>query len=156
MSVLLEVKGYTGQLVITEKKIIIKAKGLGGFLAKGPLAGDKEIPIKSITAVDYRKAGMLANGHLQFSIQGEMGHKGGGFSNTSDENTVIFTKKQGDDFMKAKELIEELMEKVDHSQGTTVNQLSPADELKKFGDLRDQGLITEDEFNAKKKEILGL
>jgi len=34
--------------------------------------------------------------------------------------------------------------------------ISEADELKKFADLRDKGIITEEEFNAKKKQILGL
>jgi len=31
-----------------------------------------------------------------------------------------------------------------------------ADELKKYADLRDQGIITEEEFQAKKKKILDL
>ncbi len=34
-------------------------------------------------------------------------------------------------------------------------QTSTADELKKFADLKEQGVITEDEFNAKKKALLG-
>ena len=34
--------------------------------------------------------------------------------------------------------------------------LSDADELEKFSKLKDQGIISEDEFQAKKKEILGL
>ena len=34
--------------------------------------------------------------------------------------------------------------------------ISEADELKKYADLRDQGIITEEEFNAKKKQILDL
>ena len=33
---------------------------------------------------------------------------------------------------------------------------SEADELKKFADLKEQGIITEEEFNTKKKQILGL
>ncbi len=33
---------------------------------------------------------------------------------------------------------------------------SDADELKKFADLKDQGIITEDEFQAKKKKLLDL
>ena len=37
-----------------------------------------------------------------------------------------------------------------------VNSFSEADELKKFADLKDKGIITEEEFNKKKKEILGL
>ena len=34
--------------------------------------------------------------------------------------------------------------------------LSNADELKKYADLRDQGIITEEEFQAKKKKLLDL
>ena len=34
--------------------------------------------------------------------------------------------------------------------------VSVADELKKFKDLLDQGIITQEEFDAKKKELLGL
>ncbi len=33
---------------------------------------------------------------------------------------------------------------------------SNADELKKYADLRDQGIITEEEFQAKKKKLLNL
>ena len=35
-------------------------------------------------------------------------------------------------------------------------QLSGADELKKFAELRDQGVITEEDFQAKKNQLLGL
>jgi len=34
--------------------------------------------------------------------------------------------------------------------------LSDADEIKKFKDLFDSGIITQEEFNAKKTQILGL
>ena len=34
--------------------------------------------------------------------------------------------------------------------------LSNADELKKYADLKDQGIITEEEFQAKKKKLLDL
>ena len=36
------------------------------------------------------------------------------------------------------------------------NTTSNADELKKYSDLRDQGIITEEEFQAKKKKLLDL
>ena len=36
------------------------------------------------------------------------------------------------------------------------SQDSAADEIKKFAKLRDEGIISEDEFNSKKKELLGL
>ncbi len=34
--------------------------------------------------------------------------------------------------------------------------ISEADELKKFAELKDQGIITEEEFNSKKRQILDL
>lgn len=37
-----------------------------------------------------------------------------------------------------------------------VNNHSAADEIKKFKELLDMGIITQEEFNAKKKELLGL
>ena len=36
------------------------------------------------------------------------------------------------------------------------NNLSSADEIKKFKDLLDSGVITQEEFDAKKKQLLGL
>ena len=36
------------------------------------------------------------------------------------------------------------------------NRKSNADELKKYADLRDQGIITKEEFQAKKKQLLDL
>jgi hypothetical protein len=156
MENLLEVKGYTGQLTVTERKVIIRRKGLGGFLARGGMAGDKEIPIKSITAIEFRNANLLTNGRIQFSIHGEAGHKGSAVSAVNDENTIIFTKSQHESFAKAKALIEDLMQKAEQHTGTVVNQVSSADELKKFAELKNQGLITEEEYNKKKKDLLGI
>lgn len=42
------------------------------------------------------------------------------------------------------------------ASGTVVQEVSGADELKKFKDLLDSGVITQEEFDAKKKQILGL
>lgn len=36
------------------------------------------------------------------------------------------------------------------------SDLSQADEIKKFKDLFDQGIISQEEFEAKKKQLLGL
>ncbi len=52
-----------------------------------------------------------------------------------------------------------LIERQNKGNYATVNQVEPqnnADELKKFKDLLDAGVITQEEFDAKKKQILGL
>ncbi len=38
----------------------------------------------------------------------------------------------------------------------TTQALSPAEELKKFKELLDAGILTQEEFDAKKKQLLGL
>ena len=55
----------------------------------------------------------------------------------------------------------EIRKIVDASQsakegGTIINSVSPAEELKKFKDLLDSGVISQEEFDAKKKQLLGL
>ena len=40
--------------------------------------------------------------------------------------------------------------------GAVIQQASPAEELKKFKELLDMGVITQEEFDAKKKQLLGL
>ena len=41
-------------------------------------------------------------------------------------------------------------------QTTVIEQVSAADEIKKFKELLDMGIITQEEFEAKKKQLLGL
>lgn len=148
---LMEVKGILCTLIILKRKIIIAPKGL---MTKGTFKGNKEIPIKNITAIEFKSPGSLTSGFLQFSIHGEMGHKGGGLSVAYDENTVMFQKPEEGNFYKAKELIESLMEELENSQNS--NGISHADELKKFAELKDSGVISEEEYEKKKKQILNL
>ena len=50
--------------------------------------------------------------------------------------------------------IKEYKNQKNQVQSTTTS--SPADELKKFKELLDLGIITQEEFDAKKKQLLGL
>ena len=45
---------------------------------------------------------------------------------------------------------------ISNDENKTSESISVADEVKKFSELRDQEIITEKEFEAKKKELLGL
>lgn len=42
------------------------------------------------------------------------------------------------------------------AKGQNTPAISAADELKKFKELLDSGVITQEEFDAKKKQLLGL
>lgn len=81
---------------------------------------------------------------------------GGVWNATQDENTV--TLKQGEQSEigeKIKEYIEKQIIERSKPQGI-VHEPSSADEIIKFKQLLDMGVITSEEFDAKKKQLLGL
>lgn len=109
----------------------------------------------SITSVQFRPATMLTNGYIQFGILGGNESRGGIHDAVNDENSVIFTPKSQAVADQIKSFVEQ---KIANRQtgGTVIQQTtSAADELKKFKELLDSGVITQEEFDAKKKQLLG-
>lgn len=49
--------------------------------------------ISSISSIQFKNAGAMFNGYIQFAFMGGQEAKGGIFQGTQDENTVMFTKK---------------------------------------------------------------
>lgn len=145
-------KGYNGQLTVRERSILITRKGALAFMTQG-LKGDKEIPIEHITSVQLKGAGLTA-GYIQFAFMGGTEAKGGVFQAGKDENSISFYKGSQKDFEKAKELIEQRRRVL--TAPTTSAAPSAADELTKFSELHKAGILTDDEFAAKKKQLLGL
>jgi hypothetical protein len=88
-------KGYNGTVTFDGRAITISRTGLGR-LASG--ASDKMIPLRSVTAVQLKPAGMLKNGYIAFTIPGGQEVGGGTYQAAKDENAVIFTKQQAADF----------------------------------------------------------
>jgi len=145
-----EFKGYNGTLILTNTGVIIK-RGIKGFLlGGGMLRGDKTIPYSSIIAVQLKKAGLTA-GYIQLTLKGGSEAKAGLFQSVKDENTINFYNNKNKDFEEAKRLIEEKI-----SAGDVQSNKSDLGELEKLAELKEKGIITEEEFNAKKKSILGL
>ncbi len=152
MALVLDVKGHNGQLEVHDDRIVIKREGMLALFTQG-FKGRKEIPFAQITAIQFKKVGMIFSGYIQFSIMGGVESRGGVMDATKDENTIMFTKAQEPEFEKAKKLIEDEMYKSKSSQTHKVSEL---DELEKLADLKKKGIITEKEFQAKKKKILDL
>lgn len=114
------------------------------------LRGDKTIPYSSIIAVQLKKAGLTA-GYIQLTLKGGSEAKAGLFQSVKDENTINFYNNKNKDFEEAKRLIEEKI-----SAGDVQSNKSDLGELEKLAELKEKGIIAEEEFNAKKKSILGL
>ncbi|MDQ3158974.1 MAG: DUF4429 domain-containing protein [bacterium] len=146
-----EYKGYNGTIILTDDGVKIKRGAKGFLLGGGMLRGDKTIPYSSIVAVQLKKAGMTA-GYLQLTLKGGSEAKSGLMQSTTDENTVNFHSRKNKVFLEAKDLIEEKLSAANNNK----NASSGADELEKMASLKDKGIITQEEFDSKKKQILGL
>lgn len=145
-----EYKGFNGTVILGEHSLVIK-RGTRGFLFGGGMfRGDKTIPYSSVVAVQFKKPG-ISVGYIQFSLLGGSEAKSGVLQATQDENTITFQPlgRNTQKFLELKNVVEARM---GHSSAT--NTHSSLDELVKLGNLKSSGVITEEEFQQKKKEIL--
>ena len=159
-------KVYENHIVISKRPKSSLGKvsavlGMPGGLSSFS-AGEKMIPISSITSVQMKVGGRIV-GYLQFSILGgnEQNSRSGLLGNlagaTADENSMrIDEVEQNVIAKKIKSYIEEkLLERSMPQAAAVVQQVSVADELLKFKQLFDAGVLTREEFDAKKKQLLG-
>lgn len=148
-NMLMELAGITAHLEVYDDKLILRrTKSTAKF------SGDKTIYLNQITGVAFKKAGTLFSGYIEFSIPGSVS------SNSiqqavHSENSVIFRKNLNDAAEEIKNNIEALIEKQSKSNNNQSKSIDP-DILRKYKQLLDDGIISKDDFEAKKKEILGL
>ena len=145
-------------LLVYEDRIVIRRIGLGNALLMG-LKGDKTIFFSDITSIQHKAAGSgFTAGYIQFSIPGGKEAQGGVWQAVQDENTITFkenTKEVGEMVKYLQDRLREI--KSPKPQATTiVNQVSAADELLKFKGLLDAGILTQEEFDKKKAELLNM
>ncbi len=138
-------------VTVDEYNVKIKSKGMLNYINKGS-RGEKSIPIKSITAIQFKDPSLTA-GYIQFAYSGSSESKGGVFDAVKDENTVLFAKKE---LKQAKELVDLIESKRHASSAPQITAVSSADEILKMKELLDAGVLTQDEFDAKKKQLLGI
>jgi len=139
--VLMTAKGGERVLELLEDKIRIRWEG--GVLGRGT----NEISLKNITAIKIEKAHRIFGGKIEFSHPGSLA-----LFETGIGSCVMFTREQQPDFERIKAEIGKRIQ----AKSVPSAPSSDADEIAKLADLRDKGIITEDEFQQKKKQILGL
>ncbi len=103
------IKGVNGQIRLSKNRVVISRKGFLGFAGQG-MAGDKEISIKSITAVQLKPATKWSNGFIQFTIMGGREFSGGITAATKDENSVIFGDSQNENIAELKRYINSVID----------------------------------------------
>jgi hypothetical protein len=144
------VVGFDGHFVTINRK---------GFLARATIGkGEKRIPIGSISAVQLKPAGPMMNGFIQFTMPGgnERRSKFGSQSSDAarDENTVMFTKAQMPQFLALRDEIEQAIAARSAPQIAAPVAPNPVEQIQQLASLRDQGILSQEEFDAKKSELL--
>ena len=95
--------------------------------------------------------------YIRILIKGTESYSNGNFKPSHDPYSVDFQVNQLAEAENFKTKIYKLIsEHRNTNNATIINQISSADELEKFAGLLQKGIITQEEFELKKKQILGL
>ncbi len=140
---------YEDRVVLTQKK------NFRAFLTHDLFKGAKEIYYTDMSSIQFKKASSLILGYIQFEVAGLAGNN---FGSENSWTYETYRQKEADKavaYIKAR-LSEMKKQKAGGGNTQVINQLSAADEIRKYKELFDEGIITEEEYNAKKKELLGL
>ncbi|MEV5792673.1 DUF4429 domain-containing protein [Streptomyces sp. NPDC052192] len=154
---MIEVKGHTGQVAFDGEYVTITRKGFNARMTVGK--GEKRIHVSQISGVQWKPAGMMVNGFIQLTVPGGNERRSAFGSQTTnavkDENSVVFTKKQMPEFEKLRTEIEAAIAAHHNPQAQAAASGSVADELAELGALREQGLLSPEEFEQQKGRLLG-
>jgi hypothetical protein len=152
---LMEVRGPAGDVLLFRDRLMIRKRVK--FLFFRLKDDEKEILLTSVSSIQLRKPGWFRPGFVEFAFAGgQEGHGRQGVGGLH-ENTVFFRRRERAQFEAIREAIYKQINAIRHlGAGAPVAQVSAADEIEKLASLKARGLLTEEEFAAKKRQILGL
>ena len=158
VGIVYDLKGVRGRTMkVYEDRALIKTTASVGTLLVGNASdGEKTIYYVDCIGVQFKESG-LQIGYIQLETASAlMNNKQNNFFN---ENSFTFDLSVTTN-EKMREVADYIRERVSASKNRTAQPaaapVSAADEIKKFKELLDMGAITQEEFDAKKKELLGL
>ena len=138
--------------VYEDRVVLTQVKNLRSLITHDFFNGVKELPFAMISSIQFKPASKLILGFIQFEVPGVRTG-----SNFGSENSWTFDESLNQVAQTVAEYCrKQVINYHKPQQAQVVNQVSAADELKKFKELLDMGVITQEEFDAKKKELLGI
>ena len=143
---ILKLSGGTSSIELYKDYLIIKPS-----LSQKASGSTKTIPFSSVVTVNIVTKIMMTP-YLQVMTPGMIADRKHDIRKGSDANVVLI---QPGGMKKAKEIQEYIMKaKMDsHAPAPAANAL---DSLEQLDELRKKGILTQEEFDAKKKQILGI
>lgn len=145
-----------------EKKSHDRHKKLARLIS----VGERRVDLRTIEDIETFSKANTANGYLRFVKKGAGANRLYNSEYFFFNNSIPFeTKKIKQKVESIKNILNEQIISLEYEQKNkkqaekkTVQQSKPDvfEEIRKFKELLDEGIISEDEFNAKKKQLLGL
>lgn len=118
--------------------------------------GTKRISIHHITAMHLKPAGPIVSGYLQFTMGGSVETRARfgrqSYDAASDENSILFTKVEQPFFERFRDEVEKAISGQHRPAGPSAPDLLT--QLRGLAELRDAGVLSDEEFEAKKADIL--
>ena len=136
---------YYWQDIAKASSLELTEEGISGSLQIWGVNSNLNIPLDNISSL-----------YVKESIWDKMrGGKTLGIASSS--GSVKFRCVQNaDEFVEAVNNLTEKRKNAAKAPSSAANQVSSADELKKFKELLDAGAISQEEYDSKKKQLLGL
>lgn len=141
------------RLELAGDKVIICRRGVANTLAAG-LNGERTIFISTLTSVQMKPGGLFAPGYILFSYAGSKPFVGGIFAATQDPDAFIFGKELNEQVADFKAKVEKIMQTPRQTPLAMSPSVDFADELRKLAELKQQGLLSQEEIDAAKKKLL--
>ncbi len=147
--------GHNGQISFDGDFLVISRKGLLAKVYQGA-KGDKRVPLTSITSVQLREPKFGTDGYIQFGLLGSIDSGGGMMAARHDENSVSFYKKDLANFQAVRSYVEQQISERSKPQVVVVGNegTDVATQLQKLAGLKEQGLLTQEEFDSQKAKLL--
>ncbi|CAG7643894.1 hypothetical protein PAESOLCIP111_04573 [Paenibacillus solanacearum] len=145
-----KISGFTSTLELYVDYLVIRPDNIQKLVSH-----TRMIPLDDVISVNIVKP-FLKVPYLQVITPDLHVTKNDGLK-AADANVVLI---QPFNMKKAKKIREYIMSykigSIQRSKGISVSLVGSIDDLEKLARLKDSGMITQEEFNAKKKQILGL
>lgn len=145
---------YDNKVVFTSTKstsTVVSGLIFGDSLTQG----EKTIYYKDAIGVQFKPA-TITDGYIQ--VETAVGGMTSAKSQYGGENSIQFGGKVNDEAETVTNFIKQKIEEIKNTPvgGTVIQQSTAADEVMKLKQLLDMGVISQEEFDKKKNELLGL
>jgi hypothetical protein len=151
---LIEATGLNARISLFKDVVRLQRTGLRSVLS-GDSRIEKDILISQIVSIHFKKATLLSNGYIEFILMPYHQRKDTEAEDDTEDVILAFRPGQQKAFEAFREMLEAKM-----TSGGVARASTPAtsdlDQLEKLASLLQKGIITEEEFNRKKRQLLGL